>query len=96
MLYTAAFSRLFCPKFPSNPLDHSPQNMQKYLMHQMTAPERAFLRQMPHGVAQVNAAASENARLVYQPQRARKNALIGYLRHYCKDLSLPTKNDRDL
>jgi hypothetical protein len=39
-------------------------------MHQTTAPDRAFLQKMPHGVAQINAAASDNARLIYQPQRA--------------------------
>jgi hypothetical protein len=42
----------------------------------MTAPDRAFLPQMPHGVAQVNSDASENARLVYQPQRA-QTAILG-------------------
>ena len=50
-------------------------------MHQKTAPEGAFLQIMPHGVAQVNAAASNNARLVYQPQRAVKTALLSISPH---------------
>jgi NADH:ubiquinone oxidoreductase subunit D len=48
-------------------------------MHQKTAPEGAFLQIMPHGVAQVNAAASNNARLVYQPQRAVKIAVFSQI-----------------
>jgi hypothetical protein len=50
-------------------------------MHQKTAPEGAFLQIMPHGVAQVNAATSNNARLVYQPQRAIKTALLSKSPH---------------
>ena len=52
----------------------------------MTAPDRAFLPEMLNGVAQVNSDASENARLVYQPQRAqtavtdKKNAQLSKLK----------------
>jgi hypothetical protein len=48
-------------------------------MHPITAPGRAFLQQNPHGVAQVNAAASDNARLVYQPQRAATTAVFSQI-----------------
>jgi len=44
-------------------------------MRQTTAPDRAFLKIMPHGVAQVNAAASDNARL-FISRGARSIALL--------------------
>jgi len=62
-------------------------------MHQTTAPDRAFLQKMPHGVAQINAAASDNARLVYQPQCAVKQAFSDRIMPKVK-VNQPTANSQ--